>query len=204
MGIERAKDVHIWERDPYDWYVEPVECSVALFEEEEFSGPIWDPACGIGRIVESARQKKLEAIGSDIIKRSKNCSFTLDFTKDQKIIDFRSIISNPPFSCAEKFVRKSIEILPIGGKAAFLLPLVWMAGFSMKRDWLPVSPLKAIHVISPRPSMPPGQVILAGVTPGNGTKDFAWFVWEKGHIGKPQLHFMNTNLYKIRRNRKLL
>ena len=40
--------------------------------------------------------------------------------------------------------------------------------------------------------MPPGKVIEAGVKAGNGTKDFAWFVWKKGYGGEPEIKFMNT------------
>lgn len=36
-----------------------------------------------------------------------------------------------------------------------------------------------------RPSMPPGPVIQAGVAPGGGTKDFAFYVWRIGHQGPP-------------------
>lgn len=198
MAIERKKDAHIWERDPYDWYVEPQECSLALFDNEEFHGEIWDPACGLGRIVESARASGLSSWGSDIVVRSEFCSERIDFLASFDR-DFTNIVTNPPFKHAEEFVRRSLEALPNRGKAAFLLPTVWMAGFSTKRGWLPTSPLLSVYSISPRPSMPPGRVIEAGVRPGNGTKDFAWFVWQKGYQGEARLRFMNTKPYTSRR-----
>lgn len=196
MPAIRQKQAHLWERDPYDWYVEPYECSAALFRAERFNGIVWDPACGLGRIVEEARAAGLEAVGSDIVSRSKHCAAVSDFLEPEFTPDFQHIVVNPPFSSAEEFVRRALEILPSDGKLAVILPLVWLSGFSSKRDWLPRSPLKTVFPISPRPSMPPGKVIEAGVRPGNGTKDFAWLVWQSGYIGPAEVKFMNTNEIK--------
>ena len=198
MPVIRQKQAHLWERDPYDWYVEPHECSAALFQLEVFDGRVWDPACGAGRIVEVALSLGIDAVGSDIVSRSDYCVATSDFLKPSFTPEFRHIVVNPPFSIAEEFVRRAISILPRDGKLAVILPLVWLSGFSSKRDWLPRSPLKTVFPISPRPSMPPGKVIEAGVRPGNGTKDFAWLVWQSGYTGAAEVKFMNTKEHKLR------
>lgn len=193
MAKIREKQAHLWERDDLDWYVEPKECSRALFYVESFNGPIWDPACGIGRIVEQAVSVGKQAFGSDVINRSIYCEFTANFLDfEYNIPRYSNIVMNPPFSLAEEFIKKSINIIPNGGKIAAILPLVWLAGFSTKRDWLPESPLRKVFPISPRPSMPPGKVVLAGEKPGNGTKDFCWLVWQKGYTGRPEVEFLNT------------
>ncbi|MGN6486990.1 MAG: hypothetical protein ACTHLT_04110 [Devosia sp.] len=196
MPVIREKQAHIWERDPLDWYVEPPECSAALFRMEAFEGLVWDPACGLGRIVEQARVANLEAVGSDVVRRSEYCERKSDFLQRTFEPNFKNIVTNPPFGKAEEFVREAIRITPQGGKVAVILPLVWVSGFSSKRDWLPHSPLRTLYPISPRPSMPPGKVIEAGVKPGNGTKDFAWLVWEVGYTGQASVKFMNTNTVK--------
>lgn len=196
MPMIREKDAHIWERDPFDWYVEPHECSAALFQLEQFVGPIWDPACGMGRIVEQARLFGYEAVGTDIVERWDGAAGKIDFLDRQFTPEFASIVMNPPFGLAEEFVREALRITPDGGKVAAILPLVWVSGFSSKRDWLPHSPLHTLYPISPRPSMPPGKVIEAGVRPGNGTKDFAWLVWQVGYSGTASVRFMNTNIAK--------
>jgi hypothetical protein len=196
MAQMKVKDAHIWERDEHDWYVEPPECSAALFALEEFSGVVWDPACGVGRIVASAREAGLPAVGTDIVKRGPICEREFDFLDEEIDIGFTNIVSNPPFKHAEEFVQRALECVPIGGKIAMLLPLVWLSGFSSKRDWLPESPLKTFFPISPRPSMPPGAVVLSGQNVGNGTKDFAWFVWQRGYTGSCVVEFMNTKKWK--------
>lgn len=196
MPVIREKQAHLWERDPLDWYVEPPECSAALFRMEVFDGLVWDPACGMGRIVEQARAAGLAAVGSDIEHRSEYCKSQSDFLDRTFQPEFSNIVMNPPFGKAEDFVREALRITPTGGKVAVILPLVWVSGFSSKRDWLPHSPLRTLYPISPRPSMPPGKVIEAGIRPGNGTKDFAWLVWEVGYTGEASVKFMNTNIAK--------
>ena len=198
MRNKKPKQAHLWERDPNDWYVEPFECSAALFAMERFEGAIWDPACGSGRIVQEARRAGLQAKGSDLIQRSEFCEVTSDFLAGTPRTKSANIVSNPPFGIAEEFVHRALALVRTNGKVAMLLPLVWMAGFSTKRDWLPSSPLRRVYPISPRPSMPPGAVIEAGVRPGNGTKDFAWFVWQNRYVGAPEIVFMNTSQYKLR------
>jgi beta-xylosidase len=74
-------------------------------------------------------------------------------------------------------------------KVALLLPATWHLGDKRSR-WLETTPLRRIWCLTPRPSMPPGAVILAGETPGGGTQDFAWYVWLRGYDGiDPSLFF---------------
>ena len=196
MAIEKQKQAHLWERDASDWYVEPAVVSLALFRELPFSSKIWDPACGMGRIAKSAQYCGKHVKMSDIVNRTSDPIEVKDFREfDYRKFDY-DIVTNPPFAIAEQFVQHAISMLDVGQKAAFLLPLVWMSGFSTKRDWMPNSPLRYIAPISPRPSMPPGKVILSGTKPGNGTKDFGWFVWEIGFSGQPEIVFLNTNPHK--------
>lgn len=192
MAILKEKSSHLWQRDEHDWYVEPLECSLALFKEIDVPGTIWDPAAGCGRILASAQHFGKKVFGTDVKERSEFCSEISNFLFDDRKLSETSIVSNPPFRHAEEFVSKAIDQTGYGYMVAMLLPIVWMAGFSSKRDWLPNSPLFKILPMSPRPSMPPGQVLAAGERPGNGTKDFAWFVWKIGYTGAPEVHFLNT------------
>jgi hypothetical protein len=195
-GEKREKHAHLWARDPDDWYVEPSECSAALFAMETFCGEVWDPACGLGRIVDEAIRAGHRAVGTDIVCRSQHCGSTVDFLSTSPDGRFVNIVSNPPFKIAEDFVRHALTMVMSGGKVAMILPIVWLAGFSKKRYWLPTSPLRRVYPISPRPSMPPGAVIEAGIRPGNGEKDYAWFVWQNGHPGSADVVFMDTSKYR--------
>lgn len=185
-GPLRKKKSLLWERDTNDWYVEPEWCSVRLFEAEAFEGRIWDPACGSGRILKAAKALGLPCIGTDLIGRG--CGGRRDFMKAQT--RSANIVSNPPFGIAMQFVSRALELAD--RKVAMLLPANWVQGDKRGR-WLAGSPLRRVWFISPRPSMPPGAAIAAGERPGNGTTDYAWFVWLKGYDGYPEIRWLHRD-----------
>lgn len=170
----RPKKSGVWARHPDDWYVEPHWCSQRLFETERFDGRIYDPACGLGRVVQSAKAAGFEAVGSDLKYRSSHCSMVCDFLAPSEAT-YDNIVSNPPFKDAQRFAEKALQ--RAAHKVAFLLPTIWLHGDKRSR-WLTQTPLATIYLLTPRPSMPPGTVIEAGIDPSNGTKDFAWLVWD--------------------------
>lgn len=206
------KDAHLWQRHPEDYYTEPEWCSERLFATEHFEGTIVDPSCGSGRIVLAARAHReraakigdnriTKALGYDIIKRSKVCN---EETEDFLTSDYETdnIVSNPPFGLCGKANKKSKNrvdfeyvkraLATAEKKVALLLPLSWMTGAD-KGHWLAHSPLAKVLVLTPRPSMPPGPVIEAGIEPGGGEDDFAWFIWDHKHKGPPTLGWLNRD-----------
>jgi hypothetical protein len=184
-----AKDAGIWARQGEDWYVEPEWCSKRLFETERFDGGIYDPACGMGRIVNSAHDAGWIAFGNDIVSRGNYRA--IDFLSNEGCeCPTPNIVSNPPFDISEQFVKKAL--LFADQKVVMLLPATWHCGDKRSR-WLETTPLRKVLFLTPRPSMPPGHVILAGGKPGGGTKDFAWFIWEQGFEGCPELGWLRRD-----------
>jgi hypothetical protein len=184
-GPLRKKKSHLWDRHPQDFYVEPRWCSARLFAVERFDGLICDPACGTGRIIKSALDAGYPTCSSDLVARSQFCPEPLDFlaTRDS----MTNIVSNPPFGIAEKFVAHALRLAE--RKVAMLLPAAWVQGDRRSR-WLESTPLRCVYFIAPRPSMPPGPAILAGQKPGNGTTDYAWFVWSQGYEDEPKIKWL--------------
>lgn len=205
-----SKSAHLWARDAHDFYVEPEWCSRRLFQEERFDGEVVDPACGFGRIVRAAAEAGINAVGTDIVQRWPDAGLTVERGLAPSVIvsDFlgpdwgrigpnrawwrrpTNIASNPPFGHADDFITLALALATT--KVAMLLPLTWMAGGARSR-WLATTPLRRIWVLTPRPSMPPGAVIEAGMKPGGGTKDFAWFVWLRGYDGAPELRWLHRD-----------
>lgn len=187
----RERKSHLWARDEHDYYCEPKWCSERLFEVEKFEGDIWDCAAGMGRIVNSALSAGLGAYGSDLVQRdvAHYAWAPIDFLRCTKPWG-QNIVSNPPFKIAEAFVKHALELAP--KKVAMLLPANWVLGDKRSR-WLELTPLARIYFITPRPSMPPGAVVEAGVEPGGGTVDFAWFVWSRGRIGPADVRWLRRD-----------
>jgi hypothetical protein len=101
-----------------------------------------------------------------------------------------NIVCNPPFGIAEKFVARALT--KASRKVAMLLPANWVQGDKRSR-WLETTPLRRVWFIAPRPSMPPGAAIEAGQKPGNGTTDYAWFVWLRGFDGYPEIRWLHRD-----------
>ena len=198
-GALRQTQSKLWARAENDWYVEPSWCDERLFAVETFEGSIYDPACGMGRIVLAARAAGLDAHGSDIVSRSDVCEREADFLDWRWPMGARveNIISNPPFAlCDDRRARThpfvDLALKRANRKVALLLPSNWVQGASRSR-WLATTPLRRVLFLTPRPSMPPGQVIAAGGKPGNGTTDYAWFIWLKGFDGRPELGWLHRD-----------
>lgn len=209
-GVLGGKDAHLWQRHSEDYYVEPSWCSERLFDVVPFEGTIVDPACGSGNIVRSARKARDnahgdsridKALGYDIVKRCRECNEDLeDFLTSDYETD--NIVSNPPFGLCGKasakngleedfaFVKKALDTAT--QKVALLLPLPYMTGAD-KGQFLQTTPLAKVLVLTPRPSMPPCPVIEAGLSPGGGTEDFAWYIFDHAHKGPPMLGWLNRD-----------
>lgn len=182
-----------WKRHPQDWYVEPIWCDVRLFEVEHFAGRIWDPAAGIGRILGAARLAGHKVIGSDIVDRNHDGGFAeVNFlTECDSSSREPNIVCNPPYRYAGAFVYKALKLAE--RKVAMLLPAAWVQGVTRSR-WLETTPLRRVWFLAPRPSMPPGPIVVkGGPLGGSGTTDFAWFVWARGYDGHPEVRWLRRD-----------
>jgi hypothetical protein len=54
-------------------------------------------------------------------------------------------------------------------------------------------PLAKIYLLTPRPSMPPGDMIARGEKPGGGKTDFCWLVFDRTYIGPPTLRWLHRD-----------
>lgn len=182
-GIKRERAGHIWHREGDDWYVEPRWCSYRLFDVERFEGAIYDPAVGSGRIVDAAREQGLIADGSDVIIRDPRFErvnfFDLEFSRP-------NIISNPPFRIFRKFAFHALALA--ARKVALMCPVRRLNA----ARWLQDTPLQTVHLLTPRPSMPPGKVVMDGDRePTGGMVDYCWLVWEQGYVGPHELRWLH-------------
>lgn len=180
------KSAHIWDREEHEHYVEPEWTSKRLFQVEPFVQEVWDPACGFGRICESARAFGHAVAGTDIVDRRYLFAGTpRDFFSCSDPL--ANIVSNPPFDIFQKWAEHSLRL------ARNKVALIWLVPRLNAARWLQETPLARIWLLTPRPSMPPGHTITAGQKPGGGTQDFAWLVWEQGYRGKPELGWLHRD-----------
>lgn len=170
-------------REKDDFYPTPPEGTRALLSVENFTGPIWEPACGDGAISEELIAAGHEVISTDLVDRGYGAN-RVDFLMEY-IARAPNIVTNPPFKMAEEFARHALSLTT--GKVAMLCRLAWLEGRERRRMF-ESTPLARVWVFSGRLGMQRGRQAKKGE---GGMIAFAWFVWEHGYKGRPQLGWVS-------------
>jgi len=165
--------------DPYDFYPTPPWATRALLEREAFGGVVWEPACGEGAISEVLKREGYRVISSDIVDRG--YGRVVDFFRSTRRSG--SIVTNPPYTLAEEFVRKALAVTT--QKVAMLLRLSFLESQQRYRLFRE-TPLETVYVFSRRLSLNRGGV----EAPSSGAVAYAWFVWRHGYQGEPRLRWL--------------
>lgn len=174
--------------DGPDFYPTPSWATQALIDSEQFSGEIWEPACGDGAMSEVFIQNGFKVISSDLYDRGYGES-GIDFTLENRLED--NIVTNPPFHSAESFVHAGLS--QCRRKFALLLRLAFLESAGRQKSIFSVHPPSTVWVFSERITFYPK----GAVRKGSGTTAYAWFVWDKQHSGPTQLNWLPVG-YKQR------
>lgn len=165
-------------REKDDFYPTPPDAVIALLDREQFTGPIWEPACGDGAICRVLENAGYEVVATDLVDRGYGISrrdFLIEYCPSAP-----NIITNPPFKLATEFIRHSLHLTT--GKVCILMRLACLEG-AERREIYDSTPLARVWVFSRRLSM-----YRNGESNGTGGMlAFAWFVWDHAHSGPPVL-----------------
>jgi hypothetical protein len=182
-----ASNYRVGDRQTEDYYATHGSAAKMLLELEDFTTkPIYECACGEGHISKELESSGLKVISTDLIDRGYGIG-GIDFLKsDKKNVDYH-IITNPPYSLAEEFIRKALEIVKDGNKIAMFLPIRYLEG-KKRRKLFDEYPPKTVYVSS-------GRILCAkngNFDDKNGSAmSYAWFIWVKGYNGKTIIKWFN-------------
>lgn len=175
------------ERANEDYYATEPKAVRLLLEVEKFEGKIWECACGGGHLSEEMKRLGYEVYSTDLIDRGYGDG-VFDFIGiDNNTMVHYNIITNPPYRFANKFIYRALSIMQEGKKLALFLPIRYLEGKERKTLFKKCSP-KKIYVSSSR---------LICALNGNfeqqtrSAVSYAWFVWEKGFKGNPEISWIN-------------
>ena len=167
-----------YERDEHDWYLDPEFCTEFLMDKVYFEGPIYDPACGQGNILNVFDSRGYVTTGCDIVDRGWPKMYpTADFLRDDRIHMglIRNIVCNPPYKLAERFIRRSLAVAH--GQIAILTRLDFLGSQKRYDLFQGTNPRPfLVLVLSRRPSMPPGWK--DEVKGEGGQQDYCWVCWD--------------------------
>jgi hypothetical protein len=168
-----------YQRRPADAYYTPAWVTRALLSVETFGSGIWEPACGEGHMLAALIEVDAGAFGSDICT---DCDFLAETTHG----GCTSIITNPPFSLAQRFVEHSLALMAeCDGKVAMLLPSEFDTAKGRRHIFQDHPAYKANHVLTDRIRWANLEQKVAGPS-----SNHAWFNWDWKHQGPATINYI--------------
>lgn len=181
------------ERVEDDYYATPYIATEMLLDEVKFEGDFLEPCVGGGHIAEVLKKYyPNECIyGSDLVDRGYPNTLVCDFLEyDFLGTKFNNLVTNPPYSLAQEFLEKGMDIITDDGKIAMFLKIQFLEGVK-RREMFSKYPPKYIYVFSKRQNpWRNGSPVDEKGKPWSSTMCFAWFVWEKGFEGEPIVRWL--------------
>lgn len=169
-----------------DYYATPTESTKALLNEENFVGSILEPCCGEGHISKVLKEYGYDVISNDLVDRGYG-EYNQDYLTSTNL-KADNVITNPPFKYAKEFIEKSLQ--DTTGKVAMFCKIQLLEGVSRK-ELFENTPLKTVYVFSKRQNpLRNGSPVDENGKKWSSTMCFAWFVWEHGYEGNPQIKWL--------------
>ena len=169
-----------------DYYATPTESTKALLNEENFVGSILEPCCGEGHISKVLKEYGYDVISNDLVDRGYG-EYNQDYLASTNL-KADNVITNPPFKYAKEFIEKSLQ--DTTGKVAMFCKIQLLEGVSRK-ELFENTPLKTVYVFSKRQNpLRNGSPVDENGKKWSSTMCFAWFVWEHGYEGNPQIKWL--------------
>ena len=156
------------DRSKTDFYPTPENVTIALMEYLDLPDyTIWEPACGEGHIVEALKDLGFNVVATELHNRGYG-SCGIDYLRTANTPGYCDwIITNPPFSLSEQFIRKSIEH---GKPFAMLLKSQYWHSSRRRKLFEEYKP-RAVLPLTWRPDF------LFGAKSGSPTMECIWTVW---------------------------
>ena len=190
-----------------DYFPTAPYLTLALLAVEKFEGTIGEFACGQGHIAETIRRTLPNpVVASDKFDRG----FGVPGIAIEEILKAKgegaidNTITNPPYhrSIIHEFIDTSIRLSR--RKCALLMRLAALSGMR-KYKLYQQHPLARVYIFSSRPTFVANRVIHDGeLIDGKrveGTVEYAWYVWDKSHVGEPNIRWISPQLMESLQNR---
>ena len=172
------------DREQHDFYATEPKAVELLLDEEQFQKDILEPCCGLNHITDVLKSRGYQVTTSDLIDRGVGAEVK-DFFEYESW--YGDIVTNPPYSQAVDFVEHSLKIIEEGSRVAMFLKIQFLEG-KKRKEFFKKYPPKYIYVASSRLRCAKNGEFDKY---GSSAVCYAWFVWEKGFKGRPQIEWID-------------
>ena len=154
---------------------------------------ILEPCVGGGHIANAIKNfytNEREITGLDLVDRGYPNTIVQDFLTWETDKKFEGIITNPPFSLAQEFIEKGMELLTEDGQMAMFLKVQFLEG-AKRKDFFEKYPPKYVYVFRNRmATWNNGNELDSNGKRWATTMCHAWFIWEKGSKTEPIIRWL--------------
>ena len=174
------------ERQPEDFYATDPAALPPLFKvlgpEWELGGKvILEPCCGQGHLSQIMELYGHQVISTDLVDRGYGVG-GVDFLQPTPYdgLPFDAIITNPPYKYALQFIEKSLKIAPL---VCMLLRIQFIESEGRNKLY-EENPPRYVAVFKKRVNCSKNAVF---PKKESSPVCYAWFIWERGYKGNPEL-----------------
>lgn len=176
------------ERQAEDYYAtSPEAIDKLLSTGVKLSNRVWECACGEGHLSKRLEKYGYSVLSTDLIDRGYGIGDT-DFLNCSDKWD-GDIITNPPYKASLQFCKKALDLVENGRKVFMFLKLTFLEGIERQKFFLE-NPPKTVYVFSKRILCAKNALFDEMKAGGGSAVAYAWFVWEKGFQGKPEIEWI--------------
>ena len=175
-----------------DYYATNPKALNMLLDVHPIKGSCLEPCVGGGHLANVIKNRvDKDCVCVDLVDRGYPNTIVQDFLVWKSPKKFDCIITNPPYSLGEEFIRKSLSLLKDKGVCAMFLKIQFLEG-DKRQSFFKEFPPKYIYVFSKRIDIWNNG---NSVDPKTGKKwantmCFAWFIWEKNSTSEPIVRWL--------------
>lgn len=181
LGLHRQPGDQREEHDFYATHPSAIPPLMELLGWQHGGKLIRENSCGQGHLSMMLEIYGHTVVSTDLIDRGYGIS-GVDFLVPGPLdgLPYDGVVMNPPYKHAQAFILRSLEIAPV--VCAFLR--ITFLESAKRRSFFAANPPRYVAVFSERVRSAKGGDFS---NIGAGVVCYAWFVWQRGYQGRPEI-----------------
>ena len=176
------------EREVNDFYATDPIAATLLIQNYKLNNSLWECSAGEGHLSKVFEDNGYSVKSTDLIDRGYGQT-GIDFLTQTGKFD-GDIVTNPPYSLANQFVYKALELVNEGNNVCMFLKVLFLEGKARKKLFEEYPP-KLILISSSRITCAKNADFDGMKRSGGSAVAYAWYCWEKGYKGDTIVKWIN-------------